>query len=60
MAWWNKIDEVISEVASSQRAIAKMIFSMLILATALAVPFAIWKLVVYFMAHKPWWLKFFV
>lgn len=58
MAWWKKIDEGISEVASVERASVKLIFSTLLLALAGGAVFAGYKAVIYFLAHKPWWAKF--
>lgn len=57
MAWWERIDDAVSELGSVSRAAAKLILSLLMLGVTAGLVFALYKGVLYAMAHKPWWMK---
>ena len=55
--WFMKIDSVLKEIGSVNRALALFIVSSLMLGLAGGLVFALYRGVIYVLANKPWWLK---
>jgi hypothetical protein len=58
---WNKINQHIHSLADTCRALAHLIFSLLMLFMSCATVYAIIEALIYAhtLANKPWWIKIF-